>query len=101
MIDKKQMYSRLTTDLSAVFEGEGDLIANMANCAALLYRTLPDLNWAGFYRTIGNDLVLGPFQGLPACVRICFRSRRLWRGSVAKADDRRSRRASFSGTHRL
>lgn len=63
-------YDRLRTELIAVFEGERDLIANMANCAALLFETLPDLNWAGFYRAIGSDLVLGPFQGRPACVRI-------------------------------
>jgi L-methionine (R)-S-oxide reductase len=63
-------YDRLRTELVAVFEGERDLIANMANCAALLFETLPDLNWVGFYRTIGSDLVLGPFQGRPACVRI-------------------------------
>lgn len=70
MRDKADLYSRLTRDLVAVFEGERDFIANMANCAALLYRTLPELNWAGFYRTIGSDLVLGPFQGQPACIRI-------------------------------
>lgn len=69
-IEQAQMYSRLTVDLISVFEGERDLIANMANCAALLYRSLPELNWSGFYRMIGDDLVLGPFQGLPACVRI-------------------------------
>ena len=63
-------YDRLRTELIAVFEGERDLIANMANCAALLFESLPDLNWAGFYRAIGSDLVLGPFQGRPACVRI-------------------------------
>jgi len=70
MPDKVEQYSYLTKDLVAIFEGERDFIANMANCAALLFQTLPDLNWAGFYRTIGSDLVLGPFQGRPACVRI-------------------------------
>lgn len=70
MADKISLYSQLRLDLTAVFEGERDLIANMANCSALLYQTLPDLNWAGFYRMIGSDLVLGPFQGRPACVRI-------------------------------
>jgi len=70
MIDKTSVYAQLRRDLTAVFEGERDLIANMANCSALLFQSLPDLNWAGFYRTIGSDLVLGPFQGRPACVRI-------------------------------
>lgn len=70
MSEKSEVYARLKAELVAVFEGERDLIANMANCAALLFQTLPELNWAGFYRTIGPDLVLGPFQGRPACVRI-------------------------------
>lgn len=70
MTDKPSLYSQLCRDLAAVFEGERDLIANMANCSALLYQTLPDLNWVGFYRMVGKDLVLGPFQGRPACVRI-------------------------------
>ncbi|WP_254509101.1 GAF domain-containing protein [Anatilimnocola floriformis] len=63
-------YSQLLRELVSVFEGERDWIANTANCAALLFQTLPDLNWAGFYFLRGNDLVLGPFQGKPACVRI-------------------------------
>lgn len=70
MIDKREMYSRLSLDLVAVFEGERDFIANMANCSALLFHAIPEVNWVGFYRTIGTDLVLGPFQGSPACVRI-------------------------------
>ena len=70
MIDKSALYADLIRDLAAVVEGERDLIANMANCAAMLFQTLPELNWAGFYRTIDEDLVLGPFQGRPACVRI-------------------------------
>jgi GAF domain-containing protein len=52
--------------------GEPDPIANMANAAALIWETLPDLNWAGFYRNVGGELVLGPFQGRPACIRIPF-----------------------------
>src|SRR6185503_21025641 len=54
--------------------GEPDPIANMANAAALVWETLPDLNWAGFYRNVGGELVLGPFQGRPACIRIAFGS---------------------------
>jgi len=63
-------YASLLPELVSVFEGERDWIANCANCAALLYHSLPDLNWAGFYYLRGDDLVFGPFQGQPACVRI-------------------------------
>lgn len=68
--DKPTLYARLRQELQAILADERDLIANAANCAALLYHTLPDLNWAGFYFLKGEDLVLGPFQGKPACVRI-------------------------------
>lgn len=63
-------YRRLFDNLSALLAGERDFLANMANCAALVYHTLPDLNWAGFYLLKQGQLVLGPFQGRPACVRI-------------------------------
>ncbi len=63
-------YRELETQLRALLHGERDAIANLANAAALIGHTLPDLNWAGFYRLVGNELVLGPFQGKPACVRI-------------------------------
>ena len=56
--------------LRSLLEGERDFIANAANFAALLYHSVPDLNWAGLYLRKGNELVLGPFQGQPACVRI-------------------------------
>lgn len=67
---KTELYSDLHSALDALTEGEPDPIANMANAAALLFEYLPDLNWAGFYRLIGDELVLGPFQGKTACVRI-------------------------------
>ena len=54
----------------AVTNDEPDAIANMANVAALIWQFLPDLNWSGFYRMVGGELVLGPFQGKPACIRI-------------------------------
>ena len=63
-------YACLCRDLNALFAGERNPIANAANMAALLFHTLPDLNWAGFYNLRGGELVLGPFQGKPACVRI-------------------------------
>ncbi len=64
------VYGRLLQELRQLFAGERDAIANLANCAAALYHGLDDLNWAGFYRRLGNQLVLGPFQGRPACIRI-------------------------------
>jgi len=69
--DKPEAYRQLGRELAALLEGERDLVANAANTAALLFEALPELNWAGFYfaRT-GGELVLGPFQGRPACVRI-------------------------------
>jgi len=65
-------YSELARDLTALLSGERDLIANAANTAALIYDALPDLNWAGFYLYKSGELVLGPFQGKPACVRIAL-----------------------------
>ncbi len=70
--DTAAMYDELAQALEALVAGEPDPIANMANAAALIWETLPDLNWAGFYRNVGGELVLGPFQGRPACIRIPF-----------------------------
>jgi L-methionine (R)-S-oxide reductase len=70
--DKARLYAELIDAADALTAGEPDGIANMANVAALLWETLPDLNWAGFYRNVGGELVLGPFQGRPACIRIPF-----------------------------
>lgn len=70
--DKAVMYRDLALALSGLVEGEPDAVANMANAAALIWETLPGLNWAGFYRNVGGELVLGPFQGRPACIRIKF-----------------------------
>src|SRR5271166_463142 len=67
---KSELYRDLAEQLAALLAGEADLIANAANMAALIYHSLPDLNWAGFYFRKGAELVLGPFQGKPACVRI-------------------------------
>lgn len=67
---KPEAYRELLEQARALLEGERDAIANAANLAALLWHTLPDLNWAGFYFVRGKALVLGPFQGRPACVRI-------------------------------
>src|SRR5438309_5114281 len=72
--DTATMYRDLASALEGLTAGETDAVANMANAAALIWETLPDLNWAGFYRNIGGELVLGPFQGRPACIRIAFGS---------------------------
>lgn len=69
---KAGLYRDLLAALDGLTAGEADPVANMANAAALLWEYLPDLNWAGFYRAIGDELVLGPFQGKTACIRIPF-----------------------------
>ena len=68
--DKNTLYADLLSAAEAVTEGEPDAIANMANVAALIWQFLPDLNWSGFYRMVKGELILGPFQGKPACIRI-------------------------------
>jgi len=67
---KSDLYRDLAAALDALTADETDPIANMANMAALLWEYLPDLNWAGFYRLVDGELVLGPFQGKVACIRI-------------------------------
>lgn len=67
---KTEIYASLADQARALLAGEHDRVANAANLSALLYHGLPDLNWAGFYFFDGNELVVGPFQGKPACVRI-------------------------------
>jgi len=67
---KRDLYASLAQQLAALLEGEPDAIANAANMSALIYQLVPDLNWAGFYFMRGPELVLGPFQGKVACVRI-------------------------------
>jgi L-methionine (R)-S-oxide reductase len=67
---KPEQYAQLLAQARALLHGESDRIANAANLSALIFNTVPDLNWAGFYFFDGTELVVGPFQGLPACVRI-------------------------------
>jgi L-methionine (R)-S-oxide reductase len=69
-VEKPELYRELAQQLEALLAGERDIVANAANAAALLYDALPDVNWVGFYFLRGDELVLGPFQGKPACVRI-------------------------------
>ncbi|ODT87025.1 MAG: hypothetical protein ABS86_05370 [Sphingobium sp. SCN 64-10] len=68
--DKATLHADLLSAATALVAGERDAIANMANVAALVWQYLPDLNWAGFYRLVEGELVLGPFQGKAACIRI-------------------------------
>ena len=70
--DKAADYVRLADELAGLLAGETDWIANAANTSALIFEALPDLNWAGVYLLKGNELVVGPFQGRPACVRIAM-----------------------------
>ena len=72
--DKTALYRDLAAALDALIAEEPDPVANMANAAALLFESLPDINWIGFYRNVGGELVVGPFQGRPACIRIPFGS---------------------------
>lgn len=69
---KAEIHSMLGEQARALLAGESDATANAANLASLVFHTLPDLNWAGFYWLKGGELVLGPFQGKPACVRIAL-----------------------------
>jgi GAF domain-containing protein len=68
--DKSRFYADLDKQLAGLLADERDFVANAANFSALLFLMLPDLNWSGFYLMRGNDLLLGPFQGKPACARI-------------------------------
>ncbi len=69
-MQKEEFYYQLNQNLAALLESETDWLANLANAAALLFYELENINWAGFYLLKDNELVLGPFQGKPACVRI-------------------------------
>jgi GAF domain-containing protein len=81
---KSEQYRELLAQLAALFEGESDGLANAANLSALLFEALPSLNWVGCYFLRGRELVLGPFQGKVACVRIA-----LGRGVCGSAAERR------------
>ena len=83
--DKAVAYQRLATELEGLLAGERNLIANAANTSALIFGALPDVNWAGFYFLEDDELVVGPFQGKPACVRI-----RLGQGVCGTAARRRT-----------
>ncbi|NLN83714.1 MAG: GAF domain-containing protein [Firmicutes bacterium] len=69
-LNKEERYQLILEQIKALTAGEDNLLANLANASALLFNLLPDLNWAGFYLLYAEELILGPFQGLPACIRI-------------------------------
>jgi len=69
---KREAYRQLNAQVKALFDGERNQLANLAQFSALIYGAVPDLNWAGFYMAHGEELILGPFQGKVACVRIPF-----------------------------
>ncbi|HEX8899461.1 MAG TPA: GAF domain-containing protein [Chthoniobacterales bacterium] len=82
---KPELYRELASQITALIHDETDPVANMANTAALIFHSVPKLNWIGFYLLKGGELVLGPFQGAPACVRIAF-----GRGVVGTAAEKRT-----------
>jgi L-methionine (R)-S-oxide reductase len=84
-LPKPELYRELASQISALIKDETDPVANMANTAALVYYSVPRVNWVGFYLLKGGDLVLGPFHGRPACVRIAF-----GRGVVGTAAEKRT-----------
>ncbi len=94
-------YAELARDLRALLSGERDLIANAANTAALIWEALPGLNWAGFYLYKSGELVLGPFQGKPACVRIAIGKGVCGTAAAKRATVAGRRRARLSRPHRL
>lgn len=84
-LSKPELYRELVTQISTLVQDETDPVANMANCASILFHSVQRLNWVGFYLLKGGELVLGPFQGRPACVRIAF-----GRGVVGTAAEKRT-----------
>lgn len=84
-LSKPELYRELAAQISTLVQDETDPVANMANTASLIFHSVPGLNWAGFYLLKGGELVLGPFQGRPACVRIPF-----GRGVVGTAAEKRT-----------
>lgn len=84
-LPQDELYRGLASQIRGLIQDETDPVANMANVAALIYHSVPRINWAGFYLLKGGELVLGPFQGRPACVRIAF-----GRGVVGTAAEKRS-----------
>jgi putative methionine-R-sulfoxide reductase with GAF domain len=98
---KSEIYEELARQTRGLLDGERDLIANAANVAALIWQIVPDLNWAGFYLMKRGELVLGPFQGKPACVRIAVGKGVCGGGGGSARDGSRRRRACVSRAYRM
>ena len=98
---KPKLYASLVVQLLSLLKGEHDFIANAANFSALLFNSLPNVNWAGFYFLQGEELVLGPFQGNPACVRIPMGKGVCGVAAQQVRDDHRAECARVSGSHRV
>ncbi len=98
---KAELYRDLLSAIDAVTAGERDGIANMANAAALLFDWLPDVNWAGFYRLVEDELVLGPFQGKAACIRIELGKGVCGTAAATRETQLVDRRPRLSRPHRL
>src|SRR6266851_7925648 len=100
-MSKRELYAQLEAQLSSLLAGELDLIANAANFSSLIFHSLPDLNWAGFYFVKDNELVLGPFQGRPACVRIAFGKGVCGNAAAKRVTTIAPNVHEFPGAHRL
>ena len=98
---KPEQYAQLAAQARALLHGERDRIANAANLSALVYHALPGLNWVGFYFFDGNELVVGPFQGLPACVRIPLDKGVCGAAARTRPDPAHRRRRCIPRPHRL
>ena len=98
---KPELYADLASQLEGLMAGESDLIANTANMAAVIYHGLPDLNWAGFYLMKDGELVLGPFQGKPACIRIPVGKGVCGTAAETPRQSGGARRPCLPRTHRL
>lgn len=99
-VDKKEKYLALLPQMAALMEGERDAVANLANFAAVL-KTAFVFFWVGFYLVKGKELVLGPFQGPPACTRIAYGKRGLWKGMGGSQNTIGAGCGCLSGTHCL
>ena len=99
--DKATLYRDLATALEALVAASAIAVANMANAAALIWESLPDINWAGFYRNVDGELVLGPFQGRPACIRIPLRPGRVRTAATTREVAAGRGRPRLSRPHRL
>ena len=99
--DKRAGYEQLAAQLQGLLHGEADPIANAANTAALIFDALPEVSWAGFYFLREGELVVGPFQGKPACVRIALGHGVCGTAAAQAANAHRPGRQRVPGTHRV